>query len=302
MTAAAFGGVVVLGGINVVAVRFSSPVVPPFLGAGVRFALAGLVLLGIMRIRAIPFPRGRALLGSALYGFFAFAAAFGLGYWALQGLPAGIAALILASIPLLTLLLATLHGVESFSWKGLAGGAITLAGIAVLLGAPGAESVPLLRLLAMVGAAASLAEAGIVIKKFPPCHPAASNTVGLGIGAAVLLPLSLIVGEVWASPGAFDHFVTLAYLVVVGTIVLFGLYLYVLGRWTASRASYQFVMIPFVAALAAAWVLDESIGGGLIIGGAIVLAGVYVGALSGNKAPVPTDPEHEVLAIRCSTV
>ena len=87
---------------------------------------------------------------------------------------------------------------------------------------------------------------------------------------------------------------------VVGTIALFGLYLYVLGRWTASRASYQVVMIPFVAALAA--VLDESIGGGLIIGGAIVLAGVYVGALSGKKAPVPTDPEHEVLAIRCSTV
>ena len=45
MTAAAFGGVVVLGGINVVAVRFSSPVVPPFLGAGVRFALAGLFAL-----------------------------------------------------------------------------------------------------------------------------------------------------------------------------------------------------------------------------------------------------------------
>ena len=119
---------------------------------------------------------------------------------------------------------------------------------------------------------------------------------------SVLLPLSLIVGEAWASPGALDHFVTLAYLVVVGTVALFGLYLYVQGRWTASRASYQFVMIPFVAALAAAWVLDESIGGGLIIGGAIVLAGVYVGALSGKKAPVPTDPEHEVLAIRCSTV
>lgn len=302
VTAAAFGGVVVFGGLNIVAVRYSSPEIAPFLGAGVRFAFAGLVMLGIMVVWRIPFPGGRALLGSVLYGFFAFALAFGLGYWALQELPASIAALILAAIPLLTLFLATVHGIETFSWRGLAGGAITLAGIALLVGNPQADSVPILPLLAMVGAAASLSEAGIVIKKFPPCHPAATNTIGLGIGAGVLLLLSLILTEQWAAPNGADHLVAFAYLVVVGTVAVFGLYLYVLGRWTASRASYQFVLIPFVAALVAAWLLDESISGGLIIGGAIVLAGVYVGALSTKKPKAPTEPEHDIMAMRCSTI
>lgn len=55
--------------------------------------------------------------------------------------------------------------------------------------------------------------------------------------------------------------------------------LFVLGRWAASRAAYVFVVIPFVTVLLSAWLDDEPVGWGLLGGGLLVLAGVYVGAL-----------------------
>ena len=57
------------------------------------------------------------------------------------------------------------------------------------------------------------------------------------------------------------------------------LYLYVLRRWVASRAAYSFVLIPIVTVVLSAWLDDEPLGLGLLLGGALVLAGVYVGAL-----------------------
>ena len=76
--------------------------------------------------------------------------------------------------------------------------------------------------------------------------------------------------ETWAA---------MAYLVVVGSVVVFLLYLVVLRYWTASRASYGFVLIPFVTLVLSAWLDNEPIGVGLVLGGLLVLAGVYVGAL-----------------------
>ena len=98
-----------------------------------------------------------------------------------------------------------------------------------------------------------------------------------------------------------ENWLALAYLVLLGTVALFGLFLYVLNHWTASRASYQFVLMPFVAAIAGALLLDERISTSLVIGGAIVLAGVYLGALSGGTPPSTAPPDQEALALRCST-
>jgi drug/metabolite transporter (DMT)-like permease len=58
----------------------------------------------------------------------------------------------------------------------------------------------------------------------------------------------------------------------------------VLERWSASRTAYVFVLIPFVTVVLSAWLDDEPIGTGLVFGGALVLAGVYVGALGPARA------------------
>jgi drug/metabolite transporter (DMT)-like permease len=62
-------------------------------------------------------------------------------------------------------------------------------------------------------------------------------------------------------------------------VVVFLLYLIVLRYWAASRASYGFVIIPIVTLLLSAWLDNEPVGIGLVAGGLLILAGVYIGAL-----------------------
>jgi len=301
LTLLAFLGVVVVAGANIVAVRFTNEDVPPFFGAGLRFGIAGLLLLTVAGFRRIPLPTQRALVGTTLYGLLAFGGSMALGYWALVSLPTGVAGLIIASVPVLTLFLARIHGLEPFRWRGLVGGLLTIAGIAILLSGSVEASVPIGSALAMLGAALCLAEASIVVKRFPPCHPVTFNGLGMTIGAAVLLLVSLASSESWALPPREMVWLAVGYMVLIGSVGLFAMYLYVLKGWTASGASYQFVLIPFVAAVLGAWILGETISGGFVVAGLIVLTGVYVGALSTGKVPVPSSPQQEAHAQRCST-
>src|SRR5713101_3715030 len=133
-TTVAFLSVVLLGGINGVAVRFSNLELAPFWGATLRFGIAAIVLLGIVRLGRVPLPRGAALTGSLLYGIFGFAGAFGFIYWGLVETPAGLAQVILALVPLLTFLFAVAQGLERFRRQSLAGALIALIGIAIVFG------------------------------------------------------------------------------------------------------------------------------------------------------------------------
>jgi drug/metabolite transporter (DMT)-like permease len=102
---AAFIGAVVIGGSNFVAIRYSNRELDPLWGAGLRFGLAAAVFAVLVVALRLPLPRGRVLGLLVLYGLLAFAVAYGCLYWALQDVPAGIGAVVMAVGPLLTLLL-----------------------------------------------------------------------------------------------------------------------------------------------------------------------------------------------------
>lgn len=302
ITLAAFAGAVLIAGINFVAVKFSNLELDPLFGAALRFTVAATITFAIIAARRIPLPRGRALTGALLYGGLFFFVAFGLMYYAIVKVPAGIAGVVMASVPLLTLVFASLHRLEPFRRRGLVGALITIVGIAILLNAPAGDDFPLLSLLAMIGAAACIAESGIVIKKFPPSHPMATNAVAMLVGALLLISASLVAGENWALPLHPETWWALSYLVLVGSILVFALYLFVLKRWSATGASYQFVLIPLVAVVVGALLADESITIGILLGGLIVLTGVYVGALSHprREAVRVDDRRQEALSQVCS--
>jgi len=300
-TLLAFAGAVLIGGSNVVAVRLFNKDVPPFFGAGVRFAVAAAIFLAIVALRRIPLPSGRALLGAVLYGLLAFAAFYALVYWALVSLPAGVAAVILSSVPLLTFFLALAHGLEPFRWRALTGALIAIAGIVILINGELTLAIPTASLVAAFGAAACAAESGVVIKHFPPSHPVAVNGLAMAIGAVLLIAISAVSGEDWALPDRAFIWGVLVHLVLLGSLGLFALYLFVLKRWTASGSSYQFVLLPIVATLLGAWLAEEPITSTLLLGGPVILFGVYVGALSHGKVAAPATRENEVLAQRCSS-
>jgi drug/metabolite transporter (DMT)-like permease len=276
---AAFVASAVLAGGNAVGVRFSNRELDPLWGGGLRFAIAATLLVALMAGLRLALPRGRALTGALLFGALNFGGAFALGYYSLVELHAGIGQTLLAVVPLATLLLAVLQRQERLRLAAVLGTLLVLAGIAVLSRAPLREDVPLLSLLAALGSALCFAQAAVVVRRFPPVHPVTMNAVAMTAGAVVLLIGSAIASEEIVLPQRASTWAAIGYLVAVASVLVFGLYLVVLRYWSASRASYIFVLTPIVTVLLSAWLDDEPIRAGLVLGGVLVLLGVYVGAL-----------------------
>jgi len=287
LTIVAFAGAVLFGGLNFVAVRYSNRELAPNFGAGVRFAAAALLMLGYMAVRRVSFPRGRQLAAALVYGFLAFAVLYGLMYWALQDLPAGFAAIVFATTPLVTLGRAMAHRIEGFNRRGLLGAAITVAGIVVLAN-PSGGGVPVGRLLAVVGASVAAAEAAVLLKIIPPIRLAATNATAMTAGAVMLLALSASVREDWMVPRDAATWWAVGYLVVFGSVGFFALFLFTLRRWTATSVAYMTPLLPVVAMIGAAVVAGEPITRTGVIGGVVVLVGVYVGAFGPRRQVAPS--------------
>jgi drug/metabolite transporter (DMT)-like permease len=288
-TLAAFVASSVLAGGNAVAIRFSNRELDPLWGAGLRFLLAAALLLGLMAALRLAVPRGRALAGAVVFGLLQFGATFALAYYALVELHAGFAQILLALVPLMTVLLATAQQQERFRLTALGGALLALAGVLVMSSAALEGSLPLISVLAALGSALCFAEAAVLVRWLPPVHPVTMNAVGMTAGTVGLLVAAVIVGESLELPDRAATWSAVVYLVTFGSIGVFLLYLFVLGRWAASRAAYTFVLIPIVAVLLSAWLDDEPVGVGLLLGGALVLLGVYVGAL---RAPERALSQH----------
>jgi drug/metabolite transporter (DMT)-like permease len=278
-TLIAFVLMVLFGGGNAVAVRLSNFGLPPFWGAAIRVAATALIFWVIVRLRRIALPRGRALLGAALYGLLSFTVAGALVYWALVRVPAGLGSTILALVPLMTLFLAWAHGLEKLRWRGMLGALIAIAGVSISIAGGFSGSVHVPAVLAVVAATAALAEGSVVFKLFPRSHPLATNAVAFTAGSPVLFVLSRLAGERWMLPSTADTWAAFGYLVLIGSVLQFYLYVYVLSRWSASKTSYGFLLTPVATVIVAAVVLGEAITTSFLVGAALVLAGVWVGAI-----------------------
>jgi drug/metabolite transporter (DMT)-like permease len=126
------------------------------------------------------------------------------------------------------------------------------------------------------------------------------NAVGMTVGAVLLLTVSALHGDTWTLPRHTDTRIALAYTVLGGSVAAFLLYVLALRYWPASRTSYQAVLLPFNTVALSTWLDDEPIGFGLLIGGPLILFGVYLGAIRpgrvAREAPRAAPPETEALA------
>jgi drug/metabolite transporter (DMT)-like permease len=279
-TVLAFVGIVALGGFNGIAITYSNEELAPFWGAALRFGLASAVLFALVAARRVALPSGRALIGSLLYGLLGFGVTFALGYAAIGETGAGLAQVLLALVPLLTLLLAVLASIEAFRLQSLIGTLIAVVGIVLVFGDRLATDVPMLAMLTMIGAALGIAASSVIVKRFPRANPISNNAVAMGAGGVLLLGLSLITGEQLSLPSQAASLAAVGWLVIVGSVIVFWLYLYVIERWTASATSYSLLAMPLVSVPAAALIRNEPVTATLLLGGGVVLAGVYIGAFA----------------------
>lgn len=288
-TLACFLGSAVLSGGNGIGIRFSNRELPPLWGAGLRFVAAAALLLIVVAVMRLPLPRGRAWTGPLVYGLLNFAAGYALGYYALLHMRAGFGQLLLALVPLTTLLLAVLQRQERISPAAVAGTLLAFAGVAVMAGlwvAP-PEPVAATAILAAVGSTLCIGQTAVLVRRLPDAHPVTINAIGMAIGAVLLLAASFLWGESHPLPQRPETWAALGYNVVFGSIGVFLLYLLVLREWPASKATYLFVLIPFVTVALSVWLDGEKVGPGTAVGGLLVLAGVYFGAL--RKPPTDKD-------------
>lgn len=281
----AFVAAGVIAGLNFVAVRFSNRELPPLWGAGVRFAAAALVFAAIVVLQRRTWPRGRALLGGAAYGLLGFGLFYAFLYYALVDLQAGLASVVLSLVPIVTMMLAAVQGLEKFRARGAVGGLLGAAGLALIFREELSGDAPPLALLAVVGGVLVGCEASIILKRVPHGDAFATNAVGMAVGSAFLLAASVLRGEPRVIPQQTSTQVALVYLVLVGSVGLFALFLFVLERWSASRTSYQFLLSPVVAVAAGFALADEAVTPRFLMGGLVVLLGVYIGALRPSSAP-----------------
>lgn len=269
-----------LGGGTSVAVRFSDVELAPFWGATIRFTASGLIFWLILFLRRIPLPKQRDSGVLLLTGFFAVGVSFALLYFAFVEIPASLGSVIIAIGPLLTFFLAIAHGLEKFRWQSLLGGLISIVGIAIAVRAQVGANVSVFSVAALIAGSAIAAEGNIIMKLYSPkSNPIATNALTITSGLVLLVILSFVFGEVHNIPSLPATWIAIAYSVIPGSVMVFYMFVWLLGRWSASATHYVVMLFPIVATSAGALLAGEKVTLTFILGGILVLVGVWVGAL-----------------------
>jgi drug/metabolite transporter (DMT)-like permease len=287
VTLAAFVGFVLIAGAASVSIRLGSFELPPFWAATLRYAMAVAIFTAVAIALRIPFPRGANLVGALLFSL-TFVVSTALLYVGVSGSSASMGALAFAVTPLVTLALAATIGLERFTLRGVTGAVVAAAGMVVVVSDQLGAAVSPPALLALGGGMLFGAITTVVIKRLPPGHPIAANAVGGVFVLPILLALSLLANESLVLPSRPETWAALAFLVVFGTVLLFPLAVFIIGRWTASGYSYTGLFKPLAGVALAAVILGEPLRLSFTLGGALVLVGVWVGAFGPQPVSSPS--------------
>jgi drug/metabolite transporter (DMT)-like permease len=258
-------------------IRIGNDTLAPVWASALRLGLASVLLTGIAFATRRPWPRGGALAGAAMFGFVDFGVSLPLLYWAEKVVPSAIAAIVYAMLPLMTALLAHAVGLERVSMRKVVAGVVGLAGVALLVSGEIAGSTPAVPMVAVVLAAATASLAGIVLKRAPASDPVTTNAVAHATGFPFCLGASLFLGESRALPADAAGWLPLLYLTIVGSIVAFVTFTWLVRHWSVVRISFIAIITPVIATVLGTTVRHERLGpaaaaGALVVFGAVALA------------------------------
>jgi drug/metabolite transporter (DMT)-like permease len=286
--------VYVLWGSTYLAIRVMVEDVPPLLAAGARFVLAGGVLLAVLAARggSVRVSR-RGLAAAALVGVLLLAGGNGLVTVAERNVPSGLAALLIASVPLWVVVLRSTVGGERVARGTLAGVAVGFSGLALLL-LPGsrpteatAGGVALVLLAAFLWATGTFLSPRVPM----PADLLASTAWQMVCGGTLLLACALAAGEpgdlhlAQASPTSLLAFV---WLVTAGSLIAFTAFAWLLQNAPVSQVATYAYVNPLVA-VALGWaLLEETVSAGTIAGTALVVASVAT--IVSRESPRRTTP------------
>ncbi len=254
---------------------------PPFLSAGLRFVVASVILLLIVKARkiAVPFDADAKKLYVVL-ALLSYVVPFGMVYWGQQFIPSGLSSILFAAYPfwvaIFSQLLLVNERLNAFKLMGIIFGFV---GLLIIF----AGDIHLSDVEGFLGMTAVLAStvlqglALVLIKKYgQPVNPFAMNLVGMSWGAVGLVGLSLVTetytGLVWDR----EAIGSVLYLAVVGSVLGFVTYHWLLKRTEAVYLSLVSFINPIVAVVLGALVLEETLTPSVYTGAFFVLTGILL--------------------------
>jgi drug/metabolite transporter (DMT)-like permease len=278
----AFAIIYFVWGSTYLAIRIGVREIPPFLMAGLRFTVAGLVMWAWMRLTGTPSPTLREWGGATILGTLMFLIDYACLFWAEQRVPSGIAAVILAMIPVcITLLEITFLRTQRLTLRLAMGLAIGIVGVVVLVN-PSASlgEAPLDHrgVIALLVSCCGWSIGTIVSKRLTlPASKPMSAAAQMLSGGLQLLALAAIAGE-------FTHFRTqdvpsgawfsLTYLIIAGSIIGFTAYVWLLHYESPTRVGTYAYVNPVVAVILGATLGGEVVGRRTILGAALIMISV----------------------------
>jgi drug/metabolite transporter (DMT)-like permease len=249
---------------------------PPFLLSSVRFLVAGLALT-LWAARGAARPTLRQWGAAALAGGALLLVGNGGISWAEQHVDSGVAALLVATMPLWLALLDRAVNGTRLSAAALLGLVVGLGGVAILV-APGSGHVDLVGALACVTAALFWAAGSLYAQRAPlPQRPLLGAGMQMLVGGALLGVAGLATGETGAldlGGVSSESLLALAYLVVFGSILAFSAYVWLLKEAPTALVSTYAYVNPVVAVLLGATFLGEPIGARTLVAGLAIVASV----------------------------
>lgn len=287
----AFAIIYFVWGSTFLAIRVGVREVPPFLMAGMRFLIAGLILYVWMRLRGTASPTLREWGAASFLALLIFVFDYGLLFWAEKRVPSGIAAVMMAMIPVFMALgeIFFLHTQRMTARLGFAL-LVGIAGVAVLVGHSmhlGEAPVDTRGAFALMVASVSWSVASSLTRKLPlPEAKAMSSGAQMLAGGVLLMIAAGASGEFHgfrAQSVSREAWLALAYLIVAGSIAGFTAYVWLLHHESPTKVGTYAYVNPVIAVLVGYFFGGEAIGPRTIVGTLLVLVSVMVITTSKTK-------------------
>ena len=309
----AFAALYIAWGSTYLAIRFALETLPPLLMAGARFLSAGTVLYAGARMLSEPTPARKTWGPAAIIGAFLLLGGNGAVVWAEKTVPSGVTALLVGATPFWMVLINWLgFGSARPSWRTVLGLVLGFIGLYVLI-APSHSALATDRIdplgAGLIIAATLSWTVGSLYSKHAllPSSPVIASAMQMLTGGAMLFAAGLVHGESipahWSDISARSLW-ALAYLAIVGSLVGFSAYVYVLKHATPAKASTYAYVNPVVAVIMGWAVAGEPIGVRTIAAGVGIVAAVVLITSAGGPKPVvksvvecePDPPSDELVA------
>jgi drug/metabolite transporter (DMT)-like permease len=283
-TVLAFGIIYFVWGSTFLAIRVGVREVPPLILAAMRFLVAGVVLYVWMIARGERSPSGREWRSACLLGMVIFVLDYGLLFWAEQRVPSGIAAVMLATIPVFMSLSEIIFlRTQTLTARLVLALLIGIGGVAVLMSRSlnfGGAPIDKMGAAALIFASISWSVASSLARKLPlPASKVMSSGAQMLAGGVFLTLTAAALGEFRNfHPGSVSREVwfSLLYLIVAGSIVGFTAYVWLIHHESPTKVGTYAYVNPIVAVLVGYFFGGEALSERTILGTMFVLISVVV--------------------------